>query len=265
MRRISSAHQSAQRFTSAGVLGQRADARNREQRLQLVEVAVAVDVDEVDDVVHVGCSSGTAGCHRPSVVDAATLALQLFEMRAHVFARRRHQRRRETIIDGFGNRLHGRVAGAAARRSPAARACAAMLEVAVEHRVAGRRSPGRAPAAAAAAASASSRSSDARYWPRSPPRLQWIITLLPWTTRSPVKIVRARLVPEREVIRRMPRRVQHGQRFVAGRHDVAVARAAARHRIAARPRRARQLRERRRRIARARAPARRRRDPRGRA
>ena len=96
-------------------------------------------------------------------------------------------------------------------------ALAPVLEVAGEDRRADRRSPGRAPAAAAAGSSASSRSSDARYWPRSPPRLQWIITLLPWTTRSPVKIVAARLVPERQVIRRVSRRVQRLQRFVAGR------------------------------------------------
>ena len=35
-----------------GVLRQRADARDREKRLQLVEVAIAIDVDEIDDVVH---------------------------------------------------------------------------------------------------------------------------------------------------------------------------------------------------------------------
>ena len=67
---------------------------------------------------------------------------------------------------------------------------------------------------ARAARSASSRSSDARYCARSPPRLQWIITLLPWTTRSPVKTVARRLVPERDVIRRVAGRVQHGQRLV---------------------------------------------------
>ena len=53
MRRISSAHHSAQRLTSSACSGQRADARNREQRLQLLEISLAVDVDEVDDVVHV--------------------------------------------------------------------------------------------------------------------------------------------------------------------------------------------------------------------
>ena len=35
-----------------GVLGQRADARDGQQGLQFLEVLVAVDVDEVDDVVH---------------------------------------------------------------------------------------------------------------------------------------------------------------------------------------------------------------------
>src|SRR5204863_7167346 len=39
------------------VLGQRADAGNGEQRLQFVDVSVPVDVDEVDDVVHMPLSS----------------------------------------------------------------------------------------------------------------------------------------------------------------------------------------------------------------
>ena len=38
----------------AGMLRQRADARNREVSLQLLDVAVTIGVDEVDDVVHVG-------------------------------------------------------------------------------------------------------------------------------------------------------------------------------------------------------------------
>ncbi len=45
------------------VLGQRADARNGEKRLQLGEITIAVDVDEVDDVVHVepfSCATGAA-------------------------------------------------------------------------------------------------------------------------------------------------------------------------------------------------------------
>ena len=49
--------------------------------------------------------------HRPSS-SVDTVGLQLLEVRAHVFLRGRHQRRRETIIDGFGNRLHAGVAGA---------------------------------------------------------------------------------------------------------------------------------------------------------
>ncbi len=36
----------------AGVLRQRTDARNRQVRLQLFDVAVTVGVDEVDDIVH---------------------------------------------------------------------------------------------------------------------------------------------------------------------------------------------------------------------
>ena len=39
------------------VLGQRADARDGQQRLQFVDVSVAVDVDEIDDVVHMPLSS----------------------------------------------------------------------------------------------------------------------------------------------------------------------------------------------------------------
>ena len=35
------------------MFGERADAGNRKQRFQLVEILVAIDVDEVDDVVHV--------------------------------------------------------------------------------------------------------------------------------------------------------------------------------------------------------------------
>src|SRR5439155_10606504 len=49
----------------------------------------------------------------PSLVRVrrTTLLLQFFEVRAHIFLSRRHQRRRETIIDGFGDGLHGRVSG----------------------------------------------------------------------------------------------------------------------------------------------------------
>ena len=36
-----------------GMLGKRADARDREILLQFINVSIAVDVDEVDDVVHV--------------------------------------------------------------------------------------------------------------------------------------------------------------------------------------------------------------------
>src|SRR5437773_11520707 len=44
------------------------------------------------------------------LIGGATFRFELVEMRAHVFARRGHQRRIETIIDGIRNRLHGRVA-----------------------------------------------------------------------------------------------------------------------------------------------------------
>jgi hypothetical protein len=39
-------------FDVACVLRQRADARNREEPLELLEIAVAIHVDEVDHVVH---------------------------------------------------------------------------------------------------------------------------------------------------------------------------------------------------------------------
>jgi hypothetical protein len=35
------------------MLGERADARDREILLQFINISIAVDVDEVDDVVHV--------------------------------------------------------------------------------------------------------------------------------------------------------------------------------------------------------------------
>src|SRR5262249_61789190 len=41
----------------------------------------------------------------------ASLRPQLLEVRTHVFMRGRHQGRRETIIDGFGDRLHGGASG----------------------------------------------------------------------------------------------------------------------------------------------------------
>ena len=114
------------------MLGQRADARNGEQRLQLVEVALAVDVDEVDDLVHV--LTVLDMFHRASVVTTAVpFGAQLLEMRAHVLARGRQQRRRETIIDGFGDRLHGRVPGAK-RGDHLPLALAPVLEVAGEER-----------------------------------------------------------------------------------------------------------------------------------
>ena len=51
----------------AGMLGQRADARDGEVRLELLDVTVAVGVDEVDDVVHVWIDfywSEVQGCER---------------------------------------------------------------------------------------------------------------------------------------------------------------------------------------------------------
>src|SRR5262249_57141668 len=44
-------------------------------------------------------------------VRRASLRLQLLEVRTHVFVRGRQQGRRETIIDGFGDRLHGGASG----------------------------------------------------------------------------------------------------------------------------------------------------------
>ena len=95
----------------AGVLGQRADARNREQRLQLVEVPIAVDVDEIDDVVHgdmlQGSHSGASGRGlRPRAFRLS------FSRCARTFSRAAGtERGRQTIIDGFGNRRHRVAAG----------------------------------------------------------------------------------------------------------------------------------------------------------
>src|SRR3954470_12029298 len=43
------------------------------------------------------------------VVGGAPFPLQLLQMGTHVFLRGRHERGRETIIDGFSDRLHGGV------------------------------------------------------------------------------------------------------------------------------------------------------------
>ena len=69
------------------VLRQRADARNREVLLQLVDVAIAIDVDEVDDLVH-----GSMICHASPVRRGTTVALELQRgARARLF-RARHKR-----------------------------------------------------------------------------------------------------------------------------------------------------------------------------
>ena len=51
-----------------GVLGKRADARNREVLLQLLDVAITVDVDEIDDLIHgpMICHASPPRAARPS-------------------------------------------------------------------------------------------------------------------------------------------------------------------------------------------------------
>ena len=155
----------------AGMLGQRADARNREQRLQLLEIAFAVDVDEVDDVVHVMRRSCSRAPSTVVVGDARPSRLQLFEMRAHVLVRGRQQRRVETIIDGFGDRLHGAAcplrSASSTWRSRCRRCSSSAVSTAaglVDRRAVRRQQAARARARRI-------RSSDARYCARSPPRL----------------------------------------------------------------------------------------------
>src|SRR5438876_8666658 len=120
MRRISSAHHSAHRLTSAACSGSAlmlGIARNAfsssryRSRLTLTK-------------------SITLSTQPPSVVivDGAMLGLQLLEMGADVLARGAHQRRIQTIIDNFGDGLHGRAA-AAERRHDLLLPHAAMLEV----------------------------------------------------------------------------------------------------------------------------------------
>ena len=121
------------------VLGQRADAWNREEGLQLREIAIAVDVDEIDDVIHVELFSSDLSQHGSSdapcavVVDRTPLVLQLFEVGAHVLLRRWKERRIQIMIDGFGNRLHALVSRLQ-RVEDLLLAHAAMIEIRRQHR-----------------------------------------------------------------------------------------------------------------------------------
>ena len=171
------------------MLGQRADAGNGEQRLQLLEVAIAIHVDEVDDVVHQR-SPDTAS----TVIGGDSVGRQLLEMRAHVIARRRHQPRVETIIDGFGDRLHGSMARLD-RSHNLALARAPMLDVrtdqrsradavdGLDHRTVRRKQPARLELE-----DALERLRDTARG--LPPRLASIITLPPAMTRSPANRAR---------------------------------------------------------------------------
>ena len=84
-----------------------------------------------------------------------------------------------------------------------------VLEVAGAGAPADRRSPGRAPGSRRLGSSASSRSSDARYCVEiAAAARRRSSRCCPATTRSPVNERAARLVPEREVIGRVPGRVE---------------------------------------------------------
>ena len=148
------------------VLGQRADARNGEQRLQLVEVAIAVDVDEVDDLVH----------HQRVHRSASSLRTRALRASASRGARAR-SRARPAAAPGRDHHRWIRRSPARCRgrrrapRAPAARA-APMVEVAAAEDRPGsldlRAVRGKQPRRRRARRS---RSSDCRYWPRSPPLL----------------------------------------------------------------------------------------------
>src|SRR5437870_3412897 len=75
----------------------------------------------------------TSQCPPAAMLDGPTLVPELLEMRAHVLARRRHERRRETIIDGFDNRGHA-VASPGQRINHLSLAHAPMIDVAAQER-----------------------------------------------------------------------------------------------------------------------------------
>ena len=150
----------------------------------------------------------------PSRSAAMPLGRQLLEMRAHVFASRRHQPRLETIIDGFGDRLHGPVARRE-RRDNLPLPLAPMLEVRNAPASADRRSPGRAPASSWRGSSSSTRSSDARYCRQVAAAARLDHHAAAGDDEVAGEERARRLVPEREVIWRVAGRMDDGQRVVA--------------------------------------------------
>ena len=93
----------------------RAAPANARRHISSRATSSAASADDHDDSLQ---------CPSAVVVRRASFGFQFLEVRAHVFLRRRHQRRRETIIDGFGDRLHGGVRRPRAPRAPGARAAA---------------------------------------------------------------------------------------------------------------------------------------------
>ncbi len=92
------------------MLRQGTDAGNGKILLQLIDVAIAVDVDEVDDVVHVE-NLTTSG---PPIALAACLSFtfELDEVRENALGRHRHERRRERRINPRDNFVDARESGA---------------------------------------------------------------------------------------------------------------------------------------------------------
>ena len=151
--------------------------------------------------------------HAPSIADRPRRpSAASFSRCARTFSRAAGiSRRLETIIDGFGDRLHGPVAGLE-RRDHLPLALPPMLDGRTDQRRADRRRAGRAPETAGAArarARAGATRDTASDCRRGSPS---IITLPPAMTRSPVKHGARRLVPERDVIGRVPGRVHDRQR-----------------------------------------------------
>ena len=147
---------------------------------------------------------------------------ELLEMRADVLARRRHERRRRDHhrwIRRSPPRSRCPAASAASTCCSRSRRCS-RYAVSTRARIVDRRAVRRQqPRGLERAGCARARRDTGRGCRRGS---QWIITLLPSDDESPVKTVRARLVPEREMIRRMPGRVQRDQRLVAASNAVAV-------------------------------------------
>src|SRR6185436_10816384 len=148
---------------------------------------------------------------RPTIVVVRRdlLGLELLEVGADVFLRRRQKRRRETIINGFGDGLHGGMASPQGF-DDLGLTLPAMCEIAGEDRlrIVDRRAVGREQAGG----------------PELEQALERREILAEIAAAAPVdhdagaerdeiagEEAAARRVPERQMIRRMSRRMEHGQ------------------------------------------------------